>query len=545
MDLSRRSFRLGLVVPLVLLVLPWARPMAAAEAGWERKVDPWVLERARDLGETEFLLVLAEQADLSGAARVSGKEAKGRFVFERLRETAERSQPAVVAQLEARRLAYRRFWISNMIWVRGGAADVAALAGLDPIARVSANPAVPLEPGPATAALAGACPEALAAGVAHTGAPAFWSRGIDGSGAVVAGADTGYQWDHPSLKNAYRGWNGSSASHAYNWHDAVHAGGGVCGADSPFPCDDGSHGTHTLGTMLGDNGSEIQGMAPGARWMACRNMDRGNGTPASYAECYQFFVAPTDAGNANPDPSRSPDVINNSWGCPAAEGCTDPNVLRTVVENTRAAGILVVSSAGNSGSACGSIATPSAIYDAAFTVGATDDSDLVAAFSSRGAVSVDGSSRQKPDISAPGVGVCSTVPGDGYGEKGGTSMASPHVAGLAALLISAQPCLRGEVDALESYIRRTALPRTTTQNCTLPGSEVPNNTYGWGAIRAVLPGPEVCPAFFADGFESGATAAWSQTVSGSGDRPAGGSESENAPVRRDDVVGFRPATAHG
>ena len=88
------------------------------------------------------------------------------------------------------------------------------------------------------------------------------------------------------------------------------------------------------------------------------------------------------------------------------------------------------------------------------------------------------------------------------------------VAGLAALLISARPCLRGEVDLLESYIEATALARTTTQNCTIAGSQVPNNTYGWGAIRAVLPGPEICPALFFDGFESGDTSGWSLLASG-------------------------------
>ena len=490
--------------------------LAAAEgatADVRHKIDPWVLERTRGGGETEFLLVLAEQADVSRAALISGKEAKGRYVFEKLRETAARSQPAVTRLLEERRLPFRPYLVANMIWTSGKEEDALALAALPGIARVAANPSVPLDRPVLLPAPEGACPVAVSSGVAHTGAPALWAQGIDGTGAVVAGADTGYDWDHPALQNAYRGWNGSAASHAYNWHDAIHTGGGVCGANSPQPCDDDDHGTHTMGTMLGDNGTQVMGMAPGARWMACRNMDRGNGTPARYAECYQFFLAPTDAAGQNPDPDRAPDVINNSWGCPASEGCTDPNVLRTVVENVRAAGIMVVSSAGNSGSGCSSVATPSAIYDAAFTVGSTNNSDLISGFSSRGAVTVDGSNRQKPDISGPGEDTCSTLPGGDYGTKSGTSMASPHVAGLVALLIDARPCLRGEVDAIENYIKQTAVPRTTTQNCGgISGMSVPNNTYGWGAIRAVMPTPAVCPALFADGFESGATGAWSEVV---------------------------------
>jgi len=185
--------------------------------------------------------------------------------------------------------------------------------------------------------------------------------------------------------------------------------------------------------------------------------------------------------------------------------------MRTVVENSRAAGIVVVVSAGNSGSGCSSVSTPAAIYDASFSVGATHVSDGIASFSSRGPVIFDGSNRLKPDISAPGVSVCSSFPGDTYGSISGTSMAGPHVAGLIALLISAQPCLRGNVDAIEQYIIDTAAPQTSTQTCGgIAGSSVPNNTYGWGAIRAVIPGPEVCfgDSIFEDGFESGDASNW-------------------------------------
>ncbi len=498
------------------LMTPSGAAVPARESGeaWRQKVDPWVLEKAAAEGSVELLLVLDRQADLRSALGLHGKEAKGRYVYEKLRAMAEATQPLVIAELERRGLPYQRFFVVNMIWTRARLADLAPLAGLAGVARLSANPVVALDAPvpelPSSPILApDACPAAVSAGVVHTGAPDLWAQGVDGTGVVLAGADTGYAWDHPALKNAYRGWNGVAASHDYNWHDSIHSGGGSCGADSPFPCDDNNHGTHTLGTMLGDNGAQIQGMAPGARWIGCRNMNQGNGTPATYAECYQFFLAPTDLQNQHPDPAQAPDAINNSWSCPVSEGCTDPNVFKTLVENLRAAGIMVLNSAGNSGSACSSINNPPGIYDALFTVGSTDNFDVIAGSSSRGPVTVDGSGRQKPDVTGPGVQVCSTVPG-GYSESfSGTSMATPHVTGLVALLISAQPCLRGEVDAIENYIRHTAVPRTTAQNCTIPGSQVPNNTYGWGAIRAVLPTPAVCPVLFADGFESGSTGAWS------------------------------------
>ena len=125
-------------------------------------------------------------------------------------------------------------------------------------------------------------------------------------------------------------------------------------------------------------------------------MDSGVGTPATYAECYQWFIAPTDLNGENARPDLAPDVINNSWGCPTSEGCTDPNVLLTVVQNLVAAGIVSAHSAGNSGRSCSTISEPAAIYDKSFTVGATNSNDAIADFSSRGPVSVDGSNRSKP-----------------------------------------------------------------------------------------------------------------------------------------------------
>ena len=498
----------------VLLLTSLLAPAIHASEPWRTKVDPWVLTQAAGKAQAEFLVVLAEQADVSGARALSSKEAKGRFVFEKLMATAARTQGPLLAELSARGVEHRPYWIANMIWVRGTAADVAALANRPDVRRISANPSVRLELPPTDPfEPLSRVPAAIEPGVTLIGAPTFWAEGFNGQGVIVAGADTGYDWDHPALQGKYRGWNGASADHNYNWHDSIHSGGGVCGANAVAPCDDNSHGTHTMGTVLGDDGGTNQvGVAPGARWMGCRNMDQGAGTPTTYSECFQFFLAPTDLTGANPDPSKSPHVINNSWGCPDFEGCTDPTVLQTVVENTRAAGIVVVVSAGNSGSSCSTVNTPAAIYDASFTIGATDNSSNIANFSSRGPVTVDGSNRMKPDVSAPGASVRSAVPGTGYGFKSGTSMAAPHVAGMVAVLLSAQPGLAGDVDTIESCIVATAVPRTSTQTCGgVAGSTIPNNTFGAGRVALVWPLPAACQAanlIFGDGFETGDTSAW-------------------------------------
>jgi subtilisin family serine protease len=510
----RHAFAARLSTAALLLAAP-------AAADFRDKVDPWIaaeITRAGS-GEAEFLIVLDEQADLSGAAGLSSKLAKGTYVFERLTALAERSQAPLRVELARAGIPYRPFWIVNMIWAKGNAAAVASLAARHDVARIVGNPRVGLDLPRAEATLAPAAPEAVEWNITKVNADDVWAMGFTGVGAVIGGQDTGYDWDHPALLGKYRGWNGASANHNFHWHDAIHSGGGVCGANATEPCDDDTgfngHGTHTMGTMVGDDGSANQiGMAPGAKWIGCRNMDQGNGTPATYTECYQWFLAPTDLAGQNPNPALSPDVINNSWGCPISEGCVDPNVMKTVVENLRAAGILSVHSAGNSGSSCSSVDTPSAIYDASFTIGNTTSTDALNSGSSRGPVTSDGSNRRKPDVSAPGTSVRSSKRGGTYGSGSGTSMAGPHVAGLVALLIDADEALRGNVDALEELIRESAFTGVTASGSCggIPVATIPNNHFGWGRIDALAAVQLRQSGFlFADGFETGLTDDWSST----------------------------------
>jgi len=495
---SNLNFATGQLRPRRLYPLIWAILLligsASASPAWQFKVDPWVLETAEE-GQTEFLIYLREQADLSAASSLPTKAEKGAYVYQQLRQTAERTQPPLIAALKAMGTAYRPFWVANMLWVRGDGAAVQALAQRPDVAHLYANPSVRLQPPidePAQPHQVEA-PDTVQDNLVQIHADDLWALGYTGQGAVIGGQDTGYDWDHPALINSYRGWDGVAADHDFNWHDAIHSGASApCPSNSPVPCDgySSSHGTHTMGIMVGDDGATHQiGVAPGARWIGCRNMNNsGAGTPATYTECYQWFMAPTDISGVISDTTKAPDVINNSWSCPPSEGCTDPNALLTVVENVRAAGILSVHSAGNAGPNCGTVRDPAAIYAASFSVGAIDDNDAMASFSSRGPVTIDGSNRRKPDVVAPGVGILSSLRGTGYGSLSGTSMAAPHVAGLVALLISIDPSLRGDVDALEGLIESTVVGVnvTPTQTCGgIPSTQIPNNTYGWGRVDAL------------------------------------------------------------
>jgi serine protease AprX len=466
-----------------------ATPLVTETQPWQNKVNAQVLEDSKN-GEVEFLVILKDQAYLSQASRLGTKEEKGAFVFKTLSEFAEIHQKPVRAVLDRDGVDYKSFWVANMLWVRSNSDVIQKVASLEQVSRIDANPQIAFRaPEISSEPLSPMAVNGIEWNVSKIHAPDAWSHGYTGEGIVIGGQDTGYDWDHPALKDKYRGWDSGTATadHNYNWHDAITSGGGVCGPSSAEPCDDYGHGTHTMGTMVGDDGGSNQiGVAPGAKWIGCRNMNVGWGTPATYTECYEWFIAPTDLNDENPDPSQAPDVINNSWGCPEVEGCTTPDILLTVVQNVRAAGIVTVHSAGNGGSNCETISDPAAIYEESFTIGATNSGDNIASFSSRGPVTIDSSGRLKPDVVAPGVNIRSSVPGTGY-ESGweGTSMAAPHVAGTIALLLSANPSLIGQVDEIEKIIETSAIPLTSGQTCGgVPGSTIPNNTYGWGRVDA-------------------------------------------------------------
>lgn len=493
---DRRSLRYFL--PALLTLLAFSVSAAADTAG----ADPWVEEQFGSRDQVEFLVRLNARADLTDLRNEAVALNRRSMIVDRLRQTAEQSQAPLLARLDQLGVEYRPFWIANAVWVKGERTVFEELRQRADIAHIHANPQVRMEL-PRAEPAAGESPEAIEWNIALIGAPDVWAQGFTGEGAVVGGQDTGYDWDHPALINQYRGWDGVSADHNYHWHDAIHVDNPSCVADSQVPCDDNDHGTHTMGTMVGDDGGDNQiGVAPGAQWIGCRNMNQGNGTPASYMECFEWFVAPTDLSGENPDPSKAPHVINNSWSCPPSEGCTDPNILLDTVSNTLDAGILVVVSAGNSGDQCGTVSTPAAIYELSFSVGSTTSNDTISGFSSRGPVTVDGSNRLKPDISAPGSNVRSSIRGGGYASFNGTSMAGPHVAGLTALMISADPALAGDPSTLKSRMKLNAVALTTTQNCgDVPGSSIPNNTFGYGRIDATASVFQLPEEYFDHGFE--------------------------------------------
>ncbi|MEV4515040.1 S8 family serine peptidase [Dactylosporangium sp. NPDC049525] len=412
-------------------------------------------------GERLFV-IMKEQADLSGLRNVPGRTARISQTYERLVGTAERSQASLRSALRAKHLDFTPFYLVNGIEVDAGPLARQWLEDRSDVDRVLLNPhlrPLPVDPSPEFDASA-AAPTAPPWNLTLIKADQVWSHFTTGRGIVVGSSDSGVDGTHPALRATFRGSDDS-------WLDPF--------GHSPVPVDHNGHGTHTLATAVGAN----VGVAPGAQWVACANLPRNLGSMANYVSCMQFMLAPYPSG-ADPmhagHPERAPQILTNSWGCPSIEGC-DTRSLQQAVDVFAAAGIFFVAAAGNTGPGCATITDPPANYPATFTVGAVTRTSKVASFSSRGPAP---GNLPKPDLMAPGAAIVSALPGGGYGALSGTSMATPHVAGVVALMWAANPALIGQIDQTRQLLLRTAQPvDASTSPCG------PEDTAGAGLVDAL------------------------------------------------------------
>ena len=234
-------------------------PASAADTAAPAKIAPSLASETALGGSSEALIIFAEQADLSGAANLPTKLEKGRYVYNALRAVAERTQAPVRKMLQERGIPFQFYYGVNMIKVTASRDLLYELAGHSEVSRIDANPQVRSSiPSPnLTLPTSQITTQQMQTtnqttggiewNVARVNAPQVWGLGFHGEGMVIANANTGVQWDHISLKSHYRGWNGTTVNHSYNWHDAT-------SDHSLVPIDPQFHGTFTMSEMVGDDG---------------------------------------------------------------------------------------------------------------------------------------------------------------------------------------------------------------------------------------------------------------------------------------------------
>ncbi|MBE7528263.1 MAG: S8 family serine peptidase [Chloroflexi bacterium] len=481
----RLKHLLSSLIPLLfLLLLLWPAFMQAAPAGQSpslplseqtaAKIDPPLLEAMAAAAADEplrFIVTFPQQADLTQLPEGATAVARRAYIIQQLQTTAVAAQAATITQLETmqqdgRIHTYRPLWIINAIAATGTADAIHSLAANPDVAEIRLDAVVDRVKPAADAAADDpkltllqegsgplAAPESgfpLPWGIRRVNTPHAWyGLGINGSGVTVGIMDTGVDYQHPILLDNYRGnLGGGVFNHSGNWYNAVLP-------TITVPVDNFGHGTHVAGTAVGGNGF---GVAPGARWIAVNIATPYGLIYASDAHAgFEWLLAPAN------NPALAPDIVNGSWGGDGGniEFLLDINLLLS-------AGILPVFSAGNMGPFTATVGAPGS-YPGVLTVGASDDIDEVAWFSSLGPSPL--TSEIKPWLVAPGTQTLSSLPGGLYGYYNGTSMAAPHVSGAAALLLSANPTL--SIAQIRQRLAGTAVPIAPAH---------PNMDSGWGRL---------------------------------------------------------------
>jgi len=438
------------------------------------KIDPVLSRTLARQGNANILVsmsagtkdILNNLAQVSFASRTERSQA----VYDALTARARNSQLQVLSFLSVSATSnafkfgtVKSLWITNQISIQVASREfVEVLASMDEISRIREDEIEYLiEPIEHRTTNETSVNAVFQWGVAQIQAPQAWTLfgGINGTGVTVAGIDTGVRHTHVILRNNYK-------NDGHSWFDPY--------GDTEIPHDNNGHGTHTVGTIVGEQGF---GVAPGANWIACKGLnDNGQGSGTNLLLCGQFLICPTTPTGEDADCSKTPHVVSNSWG-----GAGGRDFYDDLIAAWHAAGVVPLFSNGNSGPNCGTAGGPADRN--VIAVGSTTVDDELSYFSSVGPSQAN---TMKPEISAPGSTVMSADHryDNTYSIKSGTSMACPHAAGAVALLLSRNPNLTYMQikTLLQSYADRD-LEFFGAKCSFISDNAFPNHHFGYGRLN--------------------------------------------------------------
>ena len=465
------TMRIRTALLCAILLLTLSVPVFAAD------VEDELLDGLNNNAPTKIynvIITLSERVDLGKLVddlKAEGADrAKRHFrVVTELQDVAALTQEPLLEKLESAKsrgqvLRIRPFWISNQIAITATGAYLSVLLHDRSIESIMLDRPISLIAPVGEPVKMKSLTKGIENGVVASRAPELWAMGIDGTGTLVCDQDTGADGNHVAFADRWRGLEpGVTPGEA--WFDPV--------GSETFPTDSGSHGTHTMGTILGDDGLGHQtGMAPGAKWIGAKTVDVPGGNILTDAVAAFQWMADPDGNPATVD--DVPDAANNSWGLPYG---TCDTTFNDAIDAAEAAGVVVIFAAGNEGPTAGSLRSPGNRIDSdlnAFSIGALkQDNETVASFSSRGPSDCDNATI-KPEVMAVGENVLSSFPNDEWGTLSGTSMATPHVTGAILLLRQAFPDATPEEIKYGLYMSAHDL-----------GAAGEDNTYGRGVIDVV------------------------------------------------------------
>jgi uncharacterized repeat protein (TIGR01451 family) len=437
-----------LTLSLLLAALPPQVPAALSALGpADITIEPALQERLSTAAPDEqipILVLLRERVDwdvLYPQLAPLDRRARHERVVRALQETAGRSQGPLLAFLDAEALLGRvaqvtPFWVANAVALSATPDVVDQLAQRSDVLYVQQDHVYPLEVAPPAPTPTNA-PDTPEPGLVVIGADQMWARGWDGSGVLVATIDTGAYLEHPALQPRWRG-NEAGVTPDEAWFDYWSA--------TTVPSDTtrcSSHGTHVMGTILGDDGAGNQiGVGPGAHWIAARIFGPpGTGCSSSDSSKLAGWQWALDPDGNPSTVDDFPHVVNRSGGEKGPGGggyCRPtPDPIWDAISAIAAAGATIFFGAGNEGSYGPEsiISWASQVHSPilAFSVGNVNGSTLFIHYSSSRGPSPCDHVSIKPEVVAPGVSIRSSIIG-GYGSMTGTSMSTPHTSGAAAIL---------------------------------------------------------------------------------------------------------------